>query len=179
MTSEIIATNLQVASSATGFTSIDGKGVATFVVKSPVAQSCDLSFLMMPGEYEDGSFTSVTLKVNGVTLPNPITFNTYGWQPANTTGNAVTLNEGDNTVQFISGRDDVPMIKSIKIGQNRNDASLLSSNLLSTSTISSTLAPEIRVQAGEYEHTVNVPNGIYVVVYYLNGNINSKKIQIK
>ena len=141
LTSEIIATNLQVTSSATGFTSIDGKGVATFVVKSPVAQSCDLSFLMMPGEYEDGSFTSVSLKVNGVTLPNPITFNTYGWQPANTTGNAVTLNEGDNTVQFISGRDDVPMIKSIKIGQNRNDASLLSSNLLSTSTISSTLAP--------------------------------------
>ena len=113
LTSEIIATNLQVASSATGFTSIDGKGVATFVVKSPIAQSCDLSFLMMPGEYEDGSFTSVTLKVNGVTLPNPITFNTYGWQPANTTGNAVTLNEGDNTVQFISGRDDVPMVKNV------------------------------------------------------------------
>ena len=42
-----------------------------------------------------------------------------------------------------------------------------------------TVVPEIRVQAGEYEHTVNVPNGIYVVVYYLNGNINSKKIQIK
>ena len=130
LTSEIIATNLQVASSATGFSSIDGKGVATFVVKSPIAQSCDLSFLMMPGEYEDGSFTSVTLKVNGVTLPNPITFNTYGWQPANTTGNAVTLNEGDNTVQFISGRDDVPMIKSIKIGQNRNDACLLRANSL-------------------------------------------------
>lgn len=33
--------------------------------------------------------------------------------------------------------------------------------------------------AGEYEHTVNVPNGIYVVAYYLNGNINSKKIQVK
>ena len=42
-----------------------------------------------------------------------------------------------------------------------------------------TVVPETRVQAGEYEHTVNVPNGIYVVVYYLNGNINSKKIQIK
>ena len=115
LTSEIIATNLQVASTATGFTSIDGKGVATFVVKSPVAQSCDLSFLMMPGEYEDGSFTSVTLKVNGVTLPNPITFNTYGWQPANTTGNAVTLNEGDNIVQFISGRDDVPIVREVKV----------------------------------------------------------------
>ena len=114
-TSEIIATNLQVASSAIGFTSIDGKGVATFVVKSPVAQSCDLSFLMMPGEYEDGSFTSVTLKVNGVTLPNPITFNTCGWQSASTIGNAVTLNEGDNTVQFISSRDDVPMIREVKI----------------------------------------------------------------
>ena len=42
-----------------------------------------------------------------------------------------------------------------------------------------TVVPEIRVQAGEYEHTVNVPNGIYVVAYYLNGNINSKKIQVK
>ena len=42
-----------------------------------------------------------------------------------------------------------------------------------------TVVPEIRAQTGEYEHTVNVPNGIYVVVYYLNGNINSKKIQIK
>ena len=42
-----------------------------------------------------------------------------------------------------------------------------------------TIVPEIRVQAGEYEHTVNVPNGIYVVAYYLNGNINSKKIQVK
>ena len=115
LTSEIIATNLQVASSATGFTSIDGKGVATFVVKSPIAQSCDLSFLMMPGEYEDGSFTSVTLKVNGVTLPNPITFNTYGWQSANTTGNSVSLNQGNNTVQFISGGSDVPMIRNLRL----------------------------------------------------------------
>lgn len=112
---EIVASNNQVTSRSSGFTSINGKGVATFVVKSPVAQSCDLSFLMMPGEYEDGSFTSVTLKVNGVTLPNPITLNTYGWQPANTIGNVVTLNEGDNTVQFISGREDVPMVRNIRI----------------------------------------------------------------
>ena len=77
-TSEIIATNNQVVAKSTGCTSIDGKGVATFVVTSPQAQVCDLSFLMMPGEYEDGSFTSVTLKVNGFTLPNPITFSTYG-----------------------------------------------------------------------------------------------------
>ena len=42
-----------------------------------------------------------------------------------------------------------------------------------------TEVPEIRVLAGEYEHTVNVPNGIYVVAYYLNGNINSKKVQVK
>lgn len=112
---EITALNNQVVSNSIGCTSIDGKGVATFVVTSPVTQNCDLSFLMMPGEYEDGSFTSVTLKVNGVTLSNPITFNTYGWQSVNTTGNAVTLNEGDNTVQFISGRDDVPMVRNIKV----------------------------------------------------------------
>ena len=114
-TSEIIATNNQVVAKSTGCTSIDGKGVATFVVTSPQAQVCDLSFLMMPGEYEDGSFTSVTLKVNGFTLPNPITFSTYGWQSANTSGNAVTLNQGDNTVQFISGRDDVPVVRDIKV----------------------------------------------------------------
>ena len=42
-----------------------------------------------------------------------------------------------------------------------------------------TLVPEITVQAGEYEHIVNVPSGNYVVAYYLNGNINSKKIQVK
>jgi hypothetical protein len=42
-----------------------------------------------------------------------------------------------------------------------------------------TIVPEIRVQAGEYEHTINVPSGNYVVAYYLNGNINSKKIQVK
>ena len=126
-TLEITATNLQVASTATGCSSINNKGVATFVVKSPVAQSCDLSFLMMPGEYEDGSFTSVILKVNGVSLPNPITFNTYGWQPANTTGNAVTLNEGDNIVQFISGRDDVPVVDGIKVSKD-NNISLLYKN---------------------------------------------------
>ena len=113
LTSEIIATNNQVVAKSTGCTSINGKGVATFVVTSPQAQVCDLSFLMMPGEYEDSSFTSVTLKVNGITLPNPITFSTYGWQPANTTGNAVSLSKGDNTVQFISGRDDVPMVRNI------------------------------------------------------------------
>lgn len=79
MTSEIIASNNQVVAKSTGCTSINGKGVATFVVTSPQAQVCDLSFLMMPGEYEDGSFTSVSLKVNGITLPNPITFGTYGW----------------------------------------------------------------------------------------------------
>ena len=111
---EIIASNNQVVAKSSGFYSIYGKGVATFVVKSPVAQTCDLSFLMMPGEYVDSTYTAVTLKVNGITLPNPITFNTYGWQPANTIGNAVTLNEGDNTVQFISGRDDVPMVREVK-----------------------------------------------------------------
>ena len=63
LTSEIIATNNQVVAKSTGCTSVDGKGVATFVVTSPQAQVCDLSFLMMPGEYADGSFTSVTLKV--------------------------------------------------------------------------------------------------------------------
>lgn len=42
-----------------------------------------------------------------------------------------------------------------------------------------TVVPEIRVQAGEYEHTINVPSGNYVVAYYLNGNINSKKVQVK
>ena len=42
-----------------------------------------------------------------------------------------------------------------------------------------TIVPEIRVHAGEYEHTVNVPSGIYIIAYYLNGNINSKKIQVK
>ncbi len=115
LSSEITATNNQLVAKSTGCTSINGKGVATFVVTSPQAQVCDLSFLMMPGEYADGSFTSVTLKVNGVTLPNPITFSTYGWQAANTTGNAVSLNQGDNTVQFISGRDDVPMVREVKI----------------------------------------------------------------
>ena len=114
-TSEIIASNNQVVAKSTGCTSVDGKGVATFVVTSPQAQVCDLSFLMMPGEYEDGSFTSVTLKVNGTTLPNPITFSTYGWQSANTSGNAVTLNQGDNTIQFISGRNDVPVVRDIKV----------------------------------------------------------------
>ena len=115
LTPDIIASNNQVVAKSTGCTSIDGKGVVTFVVTSPQVQVCDLSFLMMPGEYEDGSFTSVTIKVNGVTLPEPITFNTYGWQPANTTGNVVTLNEGDNTVQFISSRDDVPMVREVKV----------------------------------------------------------------
>ena len=114
-TSEIIASNNQVVAKSTGCTSIDGKGVATFVVTSPQAQVCDLSFLMMPGEYADGSFTSVTLKVNGFTLPNPITFSTYGWQSVNTIGNAVSLSKGDNTVQFISGRDDVPVVRDIKV----------------------------------------------------------------
>ncbi len=122
-TSEIIATNNQVVAKSTGCTSIDGKGVATFVVTSPQAQVCDLSFLMMPGEYEDGTFTSVTLKVNGVTLPNLITFSTYGWQSANTTGNAVSLNKGDNTIQFISGRDDVPVIKHFKVRDKIRDLS--------------------------------------------------------
>ncbi|MBR5533028.1 MAG: hypothetical protein IKU59_06965 [Bacteroidales bacterium] len=111
---EIVASNLKVASKALGCSSIDGKGVATFEVTSPETQTCDLSFLIMPGEYEDGSFTSVTLKVNGTTLSSPITFNTYGWQSANTTGNAVTLNKGENTIQFISGRDDVPLVSNVK-----------------------------------------------------------------
>ena len=58
---EITASDNQVVSKSIGCSSIDGKGVATFVVKSPIAQSCDLSFLMMPGEYEDGSFVCTVL----------------------------------------------------------------------------------------------------------------------
>ena len=42
-----------------------------------------------------------------------------------------------------------------------------------------TVIPEIRVHAGEYEHTINVPNGNYIVAYYLNGNINAQKIIVK
>ena len=53
---EIIASNNQVVAKSSGFSSIDGKGVATFIVKSPVAQTCDLSFLMMPGEYADSAY---------------------------------------------------------------------------------------------------------------------------
>ena len=120
---EIVASNLKVASKALGCSSIDGKGVATFEVTSPETQTCDLSFLIMPGEYEDGSFTSVTLKVNGTTLSSPITFNTYGWQSANTTGNAVTLNKGENTIQFISGRDDVPIVREVKVWNGENTIS--------------------------------------------------------
>ena len=41
-----------------------------------------------------------------------------------------------------------------------------------------TVVPEIKVQAGEYEYTLNLPNGNYVVSYYLNGDIISKKIII-
>ena len=48
---------------------------------------------------------------------------------------------------------------------------------INTATIS--IIPETKVQAGEYEHSINVPNGNYVVVYYLNGNINSKKVSVK
>ena len=42
-----------------------------------------------------------------------------------------------------------------------------------------TVVPEIRVHAGKYEHSINVPTGNYVVAYYLNGNINVKKIIVK
>ena len=49
----------------------------------------------------------------------------------------------------------------------------------SISTANISIVPEIRVQAGEYEHSINVPNGNYVVLYYLNGNINSKKVSVK
>ena len=37
----------------------------------------------------------------------------------------------------------------------------------------------MQVQAGEYEHTISLPNGNYVVSYYLNGNLYSKKLTIK
>ena len=42
-----------------------------------------------------------------------------------------------------------------------------------------TVASEITVQAGEYEHIVNVPSGNYIVAYYLNGNINTQKVIVK
>ena len=42
-----------------------------------------------------------------------------------------------------------------------------------------TVVPEIRVQAGEYEHILNLFAGNYVVAYYLNGNLYSKKLTIK
>ena len=112
---EIVASNNQVTSKYVGCTSISGKGVATFVVKSPVAQSCDLSFLMMPGEYEDGSFTRVTISVNGDRLIDPIICYSYGWQVVNSRGNQVNLNEGDNIVQFISWREDIPQIREVKV----------------------------------------------------------------
>lgn len=99
-TIEITASNLQVASTSTGCTSIDGKGVATFVVKSSVAQTSDLSFYCI---------VVVDLKTN-----------------------------------FIQ-----------------------------------TVVPETQVQAGNYEHSINIPSGNYVVAYYLNGNMNAKKVQVK
>ena len=163
---EIIASDNQVVSKSIGCTSINGKGVATFVVKSPVTQSCDLSFLMMPGEYEDGSFTSVTLKVNGVSLQNPITFNTYGWQSANTTGNAVTLNEGDNIVQFISGRDDVPVVNGVKI---LDSYVLFTKGIKTNSNFLSQMAP-IDTTYGDLKSAINyefVRNLPYLYTTYI------------
>lgn len=52
-------------------------------------------------------------------------------------------------------------------------------NFYSISTANISIVPESKVQAGEYEHSINVPNGNYVVVYYLNGNINTKKVMVK
>ena len=52
-------------------------------------------------------------------------------------------------------------------------------NFYSITTATISIVPETKVQAGEYEHSINVPNGNYVVAYYLNGNINTKKVMVK
>ena len=133
MTSEIMATNNQVISKYVGCTSISGRGVATFIVTSPEAQMCCLSFLIMPGEYRDGTFTTVTISVNGSRRVGPIFFSTYGWQFASLRGDFVNLNAGDNIVQFISGREDVPQIKEVNI-LDENTINPFIYNLMSTTS---------------------------------------------
>ncbi|MBR4962671.1 MAG: hypothetical protein IKY54_02070 [Muribaculaceae bacterium] len=39
--------------------------------------------------------------------------------------------------------------------------------------------PEVRVQAGKYEHSINLQKGNYIVACYINGKMYSKKITIK
>ena len=133
MTSEIMASNNQVTSKYVGCTSINGRGVATFIVTSPEPQMCYLSFLIMPGEYLDGTFTTVTISVNGIRRVEPIFFSTYGWQFAYLRGDFVNLNAGDNIVQFISGRDDVPQIKEVNILDD-NTTNPFIHNLMSTTS---------------------------------------------
>ena len=133
MTSEIMASNNQVTSKYVGCTSINGRGVATFIVTSPEPQMCYLSFLIMPGEYLDGTFTTVTISVNGIRRVEPIFFSTYGWQFAYLRGDFVNLNAGDNIIQFISGRDDVPQIKEVNILDD-NTTNPFIHNLMSTTS---------------------------------------------
>ena len=69
---------------------------------------------------------------------------------------------------------------TITININIEETSTYSIEVVDLSNNSvQTIVPEIKVQAGEYEHTINLPNGNYVVAYCLNGNINSKKVQVK
>ncbi|MBR5533027.1 MAG: hypothetical protein IKU59_06960 [Bacteroidales bacterium] len=87
------------------------------------------------------------------------------------------------TGRSFSNTDDFNITSSsntIKINIDIEEASIYSIEVVNLKTnFIQTVVPEIRVQAGMYEHNINVPCGNYVVAYYLNGNINAKKINVK
>ena len=98
-----------------GYKCENEKGVTSYTVYSGEAKVCDISFLASPAEDTDGNFTLYSIKVNGSELPEKITFSEPGWQEAHTSGKAVTLNKGDNTVSFTSNNRSIPQVKSIEI----------------------------------------------------------------
>ncbi len=113
-TSSLISLDVdKIASELVGYSKENGCGTVTFKVTSPVSQVCDLSFSFLPGEYADGSFTSVSVKVNGTISSTGITASSYGWKNVRTSGNEIALNAGDNIVSFVSGRSDIPVISNL------------------------------------------------------------------
>lgn len=152
----------------------DGKGITEYNVYSEISQRCNITFLVLPVEYDNGEYTSITICINNKNISENITFSASGWQQKWTSNYTIELNKGDNVISFVSHGSDIPQIKDIQIQKDTTNIVLKQRKYFSqdnnaiafsTSTNSSNTIYKIGVEQNiPYAYTFTIP------LYYTAGS---------
>lgn len=94
---------------------VDNRGVLSFSVESDISRYVDFSFLTLPAYFPDSTFSEYSIMVNGKLLDEKINFSSKNWQYASTKTKSALLKAGDNVIEFLVTKGNLPIIKDLQI----------------------------------------------------------------